>query len=216
MKFWDLREAVILDCETTGLNPIKDRIVSLALHKIVVPKLDLRRGESLEITAETQSYKFNPQMEISSEAEAIHGFSLEMLKDEPVFEEKSLKIRDFIGDAPIVAHNIEFDGGFLDAAFQRSGCRPLHDNERLCTMKEAQKRASFFARRHVKYPKLMEAFEYSGIAAPFVQSTTHNAERDASLVMGLTIGFANCDIDYRERSLKFKKWTFKGWLFPKI
>jgi DNA polymerase-3 subunit epsilon len=47
-----------------------------------------------------------------TEAEAVHGLSDIFLSDKPLFPELCEELLDFIGDAPLVAHNAAFDFGF--------------------------------------------------------------------------------------------------------
>jgi DNA polymerase-3 subunit epsilon len=56
-----------------------------------------------------------------SEAEAVHGLSDIFLSDKPLFSDMADELLDFIGDAPLVAHNASFDFGFLNHELQRCG-----------------------------------------------------------------------------------------------
>ena len=58
-----------------------------------------------------------------AEAFAVHGLSVEFLKDKPRFAEIADDLLAFIGDAPLVAHNASFDLGFLNAELERAGNR---------------------------------------------------------------------------------------------
>jgi DNA polymerase-3 subunit epsilon len=65
------------------------------------------------------------------EARAVHGLSEEFLSDKPLFADPSVvdAFVDFVGDAPLVAHNAEFDRRFLNAELKRLG-RPEWGSER--------------------------------------------------------------------------------------
>jgi DNA polymerase-3 subunit epsilon len=56
-----------------------------------------------------------------SEAEAVHGLSDIFLSDKPRFADKAEELLEFIGDAPLVAHNAGFDFGFLNHELERVG-----------------------------------------------------------------------------------------------
>jgi DNA polymerase-3 subunit epsilon len=56
-----------------------------------------------------------------SEAEAVHGLSDIFLSDKPRFPDKAEELLEFIGEAPLVAHNASFDFGFLNHELERSG-----------------------------------------------------------------------------------------------
>jgi DNA polymerase-3 subunit epsilon len=49
-----------------------------------------------------------------SEAEAVHGLSEKFLSDKPCFHEIVAELIEFLGDAPLVAHNANFDFAFLN------------------------------------------------------------------------------------------------------
>src|SRR6185369_15149129 len=51
----------------------------------------------------------------------IHGLSDQFLADKPKFAEVADKLLEFIGDAPLVAHNAEFDIKFLSTELKRAG-----------------------------------------------------------------------------------------------
>ena len=59
-----------------------------------------------------------------AEAEAVHGLSNLFLSDQPLFEDQVEELIEFLGDAPLVAHNASFDFGFLNHELQRCG-RPM-------------------------------------------------------------------------------------------
>jgi DNA polymerase III epsilon subunit-like protein len=195
MRFGDLRLAVIIDVETTGLKPDKDRVVSLAAIKVDFASADMWVKSSDNATANlnftTWHEVFDPGVRISPRASQINGFTNESVKGKPRFADKARELRDFIGDLPIVAHNIRFDGSFLDAELERAGVPPLRTNPRLCTMMEAHRRACLFHGEDVKWPKLSEAAIYAGVE--FAQSDVHDALEDAICAVKLTVGFMNTD-----------------------
>ena len=60
-----------------------------------------------------------------SEAEAVHGLSDIFLSDKPRFADKAEELLEFIGDAPLIAHNASFDFGFLNHELQRCARDPV-------------------------------------------------------------------------------------------
>ena len=106
---------IVFDTKTTGLDPAQgDRIVEIGCIELV------NRCE----TGNSFHAYFNPQMAMPSIAEQIHGLSDAFLADKPLFEDVVEDLLDFIGDAPLVAHNAMFDYGFLNA--ELAGCGRLH------------------------------------------------------------------------------------------
>ncbi|MCK9186212.1 exonuclease domain-containing protein [Candidatus Gracilibacteria bacterium] len=94
---------VSLDLETTGIDPIKNKIIEFG-----AVKFDLNgQKETLQIL-------INPQTALPDIIKHITHITDEDLKNAPKFEEKAQEIKDFIGDLPIVGHNIQFDVSFLN------------------------------------------------------------------------------------------------------
>ena len=67
---------------------------------------------------------FNPEREMPSDAEAVHGLTSIFLSDKPRFSESVEELLDFLEDSPLVAHNAAFDFGFLNFELERCG-RPV-------------------------------------------------------------------------------------------
>jgi DNA polymerase-3 subunit epsilon len=96
---------IVFDTETTGVSPLGgDRMVEIGCVELV---------NKVE-TGRTFHAYFNPCRPMPSEAERIHGLSDVFLADKPLFGDACEELLDFIGDAPLVAHNASFDFGFLN------------------------------------------------------------------------------------------------------
>jgi DNA polymerase III subunit epsilon len=107
---------IVLDTETTGLDPATgDRIVEIACVEIVntVP------------TGETFHVYIDPQRDMPEEAFRVHGLSSEFLTGKPLFEHVAEDFLAFIGDAPLVIHNAEFDMRFINAELRRCNREPI-------------------------------------------------------------------------------------------
>ena len=103
---------IVLDTETTGLDPYQGhRLVEIGCIELV------NRFPS----GQTFHHYLNPERDVPAEAFAVHGLSVEFLKDKPRFAEIADDLAAFIGDAPLVAHNAFFDLGFLNAELERVG-----------------------------------------------------------------------------------------------
>ncbi|WP_114662402.1 DNA polymerase III subunit epsilon [Polynucleobacter necessarius] len=99
---------VILDTETTGLNPATgDRIIEIGCVEVIDRRL----------TDRTFHYYINPERDINAGAFAVHGLSREFLSDKPVFGTIVEQLIEFVDGAEIVIHNAAFDLGFLDNEF---------------------------------------------------------------------------------------------------
>jgi DNA polymerase-3 subunit epsilon len=116
---------IVFDTETTGINPATgDRIVEIGCVELV------NRVE----TGRTYHAYFNPERTMPSEAEAVHGLSAIFLSDKPLFDHKVEELLEFVGDAPLIAHNASFDFGFLNAELDRCGRDPICLSRMICTM----------------------------------------------------------------------------------
>jgi DNA polymerase-3 subunit epsilon len=103
---------IVFDTETTGLNPAGgDRVVEIGCVEIY---------NRVETGRHFHAY-FNPDREMPSEAEAVHGLTTIFLSDKPRFSEKAEELLDFIEDSPLVAHNASFDFGFLNFELEQCG-----------------------------------------------------------------------------------------------
>ena len=103
---------IVFDTETTGLNPAGgDRMVEIGCVEIF---------NRIETGRHFHAY-FNPDREMPSEAEAVHGLSTIFLSDKPRFAERAGELLEFLEDSPLVAHNAGFDFGFLNHELERCG-----------------------------------------------------------------------------------------------
>jgi len=103
---------IIFDTETTGLDPRSgDRLVEIGCIEMV----------NRVSTGRTFHAYFNPDRDMPAAAEAVHGLSITFLSDKPRFHEKAADLLEFIGDAPLVAHNAGFDFGFLNTELEMCG-----------------------------------------------------------------------------------------------
>ncbi|HET6763798.1 MAG TPA: 3'-5' exonuclease, partial [Longimicrobiaceae bacterium] len=102
-------DLLLLDVETTGLDPRTAEIIQLSA--CVLSRRDLSEVDVF-------SMRVRPSHPISPQAQAIHGLSFEDLEDEP---ELQAVIGEFHRFAPqhaiLCGHNVGFDIGFLKAAY---------------------------------------------------------------------------------------------------
>lgn len=95
---------ISLDLETTGFNNRTDKIIEFGAVKF-----------DLNGFREEMQFLINPNVPIPQIVTHITNIEDKDIKDAPTFEEKREEIQAFIGDLPIVGHNIQFDTGFLRA-----------------------------------------------------------------------------------------------------
>ncbi|MBQ6858924.1 MAG: PolC-type DNA polymerase III, partial [Clostridia bacterium] len=101
-------EIVVVDFETTGLNPRKCRIMEIGAVRI-------RNGQIVE-----EYSKFvNPQEPIPDEVVKLTGITDAMVADAGTAETEIPKLLEFIGGAAFAAHNAKFDYSFLTEECRR-------------------------------------------------------------------------------------------------
>lgn len=95
---------VSLDLETTGFDPNLDKIIEFG-----AVKFDLTGAK------ETLKFFVNPGVTLPKIITHITNIKDSDLKDAPPFEDKRAEVQAFIGNLPIIGHNIKFDLAFLEA-----------------------------------------------------------------------------------------------------
>jgi DNA polymerase III subunit epsilon len=121
---------IIFDTETTGLDPKSGhRLVEIGCIELV----DRRE------TGNNFHAYFHPERDMPAEAEAVHGLSITFLSDKPRFAERAGELVEFLGDAPLIAHNAAFDFGFVNAELARVGMAALAMERMVCTVQMARK-----------------------------------------------------------------------------
>lgn len=122
---------MVLDTETTGLSPKSgDRIVEIGCVELVN---HLPTGQNFH------EY-INPERDMPEQAQAVHGLSEEFLSDKPLFADVSAAFDEFIGSAPLIIHNAEFDLGFLNAERERLGFELIPMERAIDTVQMARKK----------------------------------------------------------------------------
>ena len=93
---------VVFDLETTGFSNKNDKITEIGAVKI----------ENFKVV-DRFSQLINPQKDISYKVQELTGITNDLIKDKPTIEEVLPKFIEFIGDSVMVAHNADFDMGFM-------------------------------------------------------------------------------------------------------
>jgi DNA polymerase-3 subunit epsilon len=122
---------IVFDTETTGLSFAGgDRLVEIGCVEMI------NRVE----TGRTFHAYYHPERGMPAEAQAVHGISEAFLSDKPKFTEAVDELIEFLGDAPLVAHNAGFDFSFLNGELNRCGRPIIHINRMVDTLQIARSR----------------------------------------------------------------------------
>lgn len=108
---------VVLDVETTGLRPERDRVVALGAVRV--------RGGAVSAT-ERFDRLVRPDCPIPAAASHVHGITDGMVADAPPLDVVLDAFVAFAGDGVLVGHDVWFDLAFLRRETDRRGAPPLH------------------------------------------------------------------------------------------
>jgi DNA polymerase III epsilon subunit-like protein len=183
--FTGFDKAVVLDIETTGLDARKDRIVSIACL----------RGNIADLATEGSTHldqfmaRLNPGVPIPRAATRVHGINDCDVAAEETFADIAIQLREFIGELPLIGHNISYDKSFLSHEFNRSGQKSLQRNKSYCTMKRLREHYGYLSGSW-RNMSLDEAAGHFGLKR---QGKTHDAMEDAMLALQLAGGLYELD-----------------------
>lgn len=124
---------VFYDLETTGVDPLKDKIVEISALKIDVD------GSKQQVTK-----RMNPEIQISPSAQETHGISNEDVAGEPIFKSFAKGIKKFMEGCDLAGFNSDhFDNQILMREFEECGIPfPDPDMKSLDIMKLERKLTS--------------------------------------------------------------------------
>ena len=111
-----------VDLETTGANPVHDRVIEIGIVRITNGRLD-HEWSSL----------VNPGATIPPIIQGVTGITNAMVRDAPAFEDIAEEVLSHLEGSIFVAHNARFDYGFLKNEFARLGL--AFQPRVLCTVK---------------------------------------------------------------------------------
>ncbi len=158
---------IVLDTETTGFEPhLGHRLVEIACLEI----------EDFLPTGNSFHVYIDPERDMPPDAERVHGLSAAFLKGKPKFGDPEVHgaFLDFVGDAPLIAHNAGFDRNFLNHELQAVGLDILPEPRWIDTLAMARLR---FPGMHNSLDALCKRFKIS-----LSEREKHGALVDARLL----------------------------------
>ena len=142
---------IVLDTETTGLNPLGgDRVVEIGGVELVN-----------HIPTGRHFHKYvNPERQMTEDAFRVHGLSDEFLRDKPRFADVADEMQVFFGEATLIAHNAPFDMQFLNFELEKVRRPALANTDhrhraagpRKASGRPRQPRRALQALRHRQFP----------------------------------------------------------------
>ncbi len=181
---------VVFDLETTGLNPLTNEIIEIGAVRF-------NTNEPVEVF-----HTFiKPKKKISAKITSINGITNEMVEDCPTIEEVLPKFIDFIGDDVLVAHNSDFDMGFILNQLYSQGYKKIK-NKAIDTLKLSRQKVRKYDILTDRNKKLdsykLESLKY---AFNLWDVDSHNAIDDCKVCAYVYLKIKNeygdfCYVDY--------------------
>lgn len=124
-----IKDAVftVVDVETTGSNPDKNRVMEIGAVKITQGKI-----------VDTFHSLLNPGCRVPFFVSWMTGISNRMLRKSPRFHHISNELKAFFKNTVFVAHDARFDYEFIKTEFLRAGLEAFYQPT-LCTIKLARR-----------------------------------------------------------------------------
>ena len=152
------RPLAIIDLETTGINVATDKIIEIAIVKLLPDGTTLNKRKFI-----------NPQIPIPQSSSDVHGITNEMVKDAPVFKQVANEIKQFLDNCDLGGYNSNrFDIPMLVEEFLRAGLE-----------------FSMEGRKLIDVQKIFHSMEQRTLAAAYkfycnkALNNAHSAEADA-------------------------------------
>ncbi|MDB4861493.1 DNA polymerase III subunit epsilon [bacterium] len=156
---------IILDIETSGLEYKEG-------HRIV--EIGCIEMNKKEVGGNYHQY-INPLKTLTEDNIKIHGITNEFLEDKPVFEEIVDDFLKFIQDSSIIAHNANFDIGFLNFELEKISKPKIAKDRVIDTVSIARKR---FPGQQVNLDALVKKLKINS----FINRDHHGALKDAKIL----------------------------------
>lgn len=118
---------MVVDIETTGGKAGEDAIIEIGIVRVVDGSIE-----------STMSLLVNPGRSVPPWITGLTGITTADVAQAPTWPEIQRTVRDFLGDATFVAHNVGFDLSFIQQAFLRHGLG-AYQPRKLCTVRLARR-----------------------------------------------------------------------------
>ena len=177
---------IILDIETSGLD-FKEG------HRII--EIGCVELNQKEVGSHFHRY-INPLKILTEENIKIHGITNEFLEDKPLFEDVAEDFLKFIGDSSIIAHNANFDVGFLNHELEKISKPQIAKDKVVDTVVIARNR---FPGQQVNLDALVKKLKVNSL----VDREFHGALKDAKILTDVYLelqGINQMGLELNERN----------------
>ena len=177
---------IILDIETSGLDYKEG-------HRIIeIGCVELNKKE---VGSHFHRY-INPLKTLTDENIKIHGITNEFLEDKPLFEDVAEEFLSFIQDSSIIAHNANFDVGFLNYELEKLSKPQIAKDRVVDTVVIARNR---FPGQQVNLDALVKKLKVNSL----VDREFHGALKDAKILTDVYLelqGINQMGLELNERN----------------
>ena len=156
---------IILDIETSGLEHKEG-------HRVI--EIGCIELNEKEVGSHFHQY-INPLKTLTPENIKIHGITNDYLEDKPLFEDIADSFLDFIKDSPVIAHNANFDIGFLNSELEKISKPVISQDRVIDTVSIARKR---FPGQQVNLDALVKKLKINSL----INRDHHGALKDAKIL----------------------------------
>ncbi len=112
---------VAFDCETTGLNPKVDRILSIGAVKLTRDRIYIKESKEW----------FVKQHQDNTESIKVHGILPSTSSEATYSEEQAiLEFIEYIGNATLIGHHVNFDCAMINQSLKRLGAGQLKNRKK--------------------------------------------------------------------------------------
>lgn len=162
---------IVIDVETTGLNPKIDEIIQFSAVKYINNKVD----STLDLFI-----KPSHGAEITQEITAITGISAKDVESQDTFLDNFDKINKFVSGGFLVGHNFKFDLSMIKSEYDRIK-KPINSIKYADTLKIARKQMPYLGRGAYKLENLKMKLPETELG----QLKSHNSLNDAYITGSL-------------------------------
>jgi DNA polymerase III epsilon subunit-like protein len=162
----------VVDVETTGLRPDEHHILQIAVVITDVTGVELDTWSTYVRPARWPWMRVGPK--------EVHGISRRRIARAPSTVAALTELSARVGDAAIVAHNLEFDLGFLQREAEAAGVT-LPAGPRWCTLTLSRSLDRSGSRSH----KLVDLCSRYGVALDRPHDALEDARATAAIIPGL-------------------------------
>ena len=156
---------IILDIETSGLEHKEG-------HRVI--EIGCIELNEKEVGSHFHQY-INPLKTLTPENIKIHGITNDYLEDKPLFEDIADSFLDFIKDSPVIAHNANFDIGFLNSELEKISKPVILQDRVIDTVSIARKK---FPGQQVNLDALVKKLKINSL----INRDHHGALKDAKIL----------------------------------